>query len=261
MGAKKTMRKNSVFLNDQNKRLTRLNKNYFFAATLLIVFVNFFLFFFPVVYPSLTDARPDWNTFSVANLFQALLSAYTHAGSQHCALNMLCFLIAGAYLERKQGSLRFLSFVIVLSFFAEFATSTNYVSLKHVGFSSVNYALYGYIIIDYIFLLFRKEKRGIFNVVAGAVILGLIYFAMCFSGGTSQISFAWYPYDLLHNIGHASGFFVGILFGLYESIADLVRQSAQQSEEKAEQKLAQKSAESAMNATDATGASDADDKK
>ena len=255
------MRKNSVFINDQNKRLTRLNKNYFFAATLLTVFVNFFLFFFPVVHPSLTDARPDWNTFSVANLFQALLSAYTHAGSQHCALNMLCFLIAGAYLERKQGSLRFLSFVIVLSFFAEFATSTNYISLKHVGFSSVNYALYGYIIIDYIFLLFRKEKRGIFNVVAGAVILGLIYFAMCFSGGTSQISFAWYPYDLLHNIGHASGFFVGILFGLYESIADLVRQSAQQSEEKAEQKLAQKSAESAMNATDATGASDADDKK
>lgn len=257
------MRKNSVFLNDQNKRLTRLNKNYFFAATLLIVFVNFFLFFFPVVYPSLTDARPDWNTFSVANLFQALLSAYTHAGSQHCALNMLCFLIAGAYLERKQGSLRFLSFVIVLSFFAEFATSTNYISLKHVGFSSVNYALYRYIIIDYIFLLFRKEKRGIFNVVAGAVILGLIYFAMCFSGGTSQISFAWYPYDLLHNIGHASGFFVGILFGLYESIADLVRQSAQQSEEKAEQKLAQKSAESAMNATDesgATGTADADRK-
>ena len=249
------MRKNSVFLNDQSKRLTRLNKNYFFAATLLIVFVNFFLFFFPVVYPSLTDARPEWNTFSVANLFQALLSAYTHSGSQHCALNMLCFLIAGAYLERKQGSLRFLSFVIVLSFFAEFAASTNYISLKHVGFSSVNYALYGYIIIDYIFLLFRKEKRGIFNVVAGAVILGLIYFAMCFSGGTSQISFAWYPYDLLHNIGHASGFFVGILFGLYESISDLVRQS--------EQKFGQKAAESATNATDATCATDTagDDKK
>lgn len=257
------MRKNSVFLNDQNKRLTRLNKNYFFAATLLIVFVNFFLFFFPVVYPSLTDARPEWNTFSLANLFQALLSAYTHSGSQHCALNMLCFLIAGAYLERKQGSLRFLSFVIVLSFFAEFATSTNYISLKHVGFSSVNYALYGYIIIDYIFVLFHKEKRDVFNVAAGAVILGLIYFAMCFSGGTSQISFAWYPYDLLHNIGHASGFFVGILFGLYESISDLVRQSAQQTE----QKLGQKAAESATNATDTSGAtgasdaSDADDKK
>ena len=119
----------------------------------------------------------------------------------------------------------------------------------------MNYALYGYIIIDYIFLLFRKEKRGVFNVAAGAVILGLIYFAMCFSGGTSQISFAWYPYDLLHNIGHASGFFVGILFGLYESISDLVRQS--------EQKFGQKAAESVTNATDATGATDTagDDKK
>lgn len=180
------MIKSNIFLDDGTKRVTKRNRNYFFAATLLIVFVNFFLYFFPVVGPSLTDTRSDWDTFSVVNLFEAFLSAYTHAGFQHCSLNMLCFLIAGAYLERKQGTFRFPALVIVLSFFAEFATTANYLSLKHVGFSGVNYALYAYIMIDYIFVLARKQKRDRFNVIAGIVLLALIYFAMCFSGGTER---------------------------------------------------------------------------
>ena len=223
------MIKSNIFLDDGTKRVTKRNRNYFFAATLGIVFVNFYLYFFPVIGPSLADARPDWDTFSVVNLFEAFLAAYTHAGFQHCSLNMLCFLIAGAYLERKQGTFRFLSFVAVLSFFSGFATATNYLSLKFVGFSGVNYALYAYIFIDYIFVLARRQKRDLVNVIAGAVLLALIYFAMCFSGGTERISFEPYPYDLLHNLGHASGFFVGILFGLYEGIADVLRQPERRS--------------------------------
>lgn len=161
------MIKSNIFLDDGTKRVTKRNRNYFFAATLGIVFVNFYLYFFPVIGPSLADARPDWDTFSVVNLFEAFLAAYTHAGFQHCSLNMLCFLIAGAYLERKQGTFRFLSFVAVLSFFSGFATATNYLSLKFVGFSGVNYALYAYIFIDYIFVLARRQKRDLVNAIAG----------------------------------------------------------------------------------------------
>ena len=70
--------------------------------------------------------------------------------------------------------------------------------------------------IEYIFTLLLRRKRDIINIVAGAVMLGLIYFAMCFNGGTSFIGFEWYPYDLLHNLAHASGFVAGLVLGIVE---------------------------------------------
>ena len=41
---------------------------------------------------------------------------------------------------------------------------------------------------------------------------------MCFSGGTSTVSFAPYPYDLLHNLGHGTGFFTGTIVALLVQI-------------------------------------------
>ena len=83
-------------------------------------------------------------------------------------------------------------------------------------FSGINYGLYGYIGIEYIFTLLQRRKRDLINVVAGAVMLGLIYFAMCFNGGISSIGFEWYHYDLLHNLAHASGFVAGLVLGIVE---------------------------------------------
>ena len=65
---------------------------------------------------------------------------------------MLCFLIAGSYMERKQGTLLFFVFMITLSFFTAFASCTND-SLDWRGFSCANYGLYSYILIDYLFVL------------------------------------------------------------------------------------------------------------
>ena len=160
--------------------------------------------------------RPVWGNFSVNNLFQAFVNSYTHSNWQHVLLNMLCFLIAGIYLERKKGSLPFLLFMLLMSLFTAFASGTNDISLGWYGFSGINYGLYGYIGIEYIFTLLQRRKRDIINIVAGAVMLGLIYFAMCFNGGTSSIGFEWYPYDLLHNLGHASGFVAGLVLGIVE---------------------------------------------
>ena len=208
-----------VFLNDKSKRLTYFNRNYFFVTTVFFVLLNIFLYMFAargrVVYE-----QPDWYSFSIKNQFVAFAKSFEHANLQHCMLNMLCFFIAGIYLERKKGSLNFMLFVLFMSFFTAFASSTNAISIYWRGFSGVNYGIYGYIIIDYISVLLCKRKRYLFNIVSGAVILALIYFAMCFCGGTSTVSFKPYPYDLINNIGHESGLFAGLIFGIYETVAE-----------------------------------------
>lgn len=210
--------KTYVWLDDKNKTVNRFNRNYIFVVTILIVLLNIIIY---AVYGSNTGnftVHPNWGQFSVANLFAALVKSYTHANWQHCLLNMLCFFVAGLYLERKRGSISFLLFMFIMSIFTAYASCTNDISISAIGFSAVNFGLYGYMIIEYIFVLIHKESRYLFNVVHGAIVMALIYFAMCFDGGTSKVSFAWYPSDLMHNLGHASGFVVGIAFGLYEQI-------------------------------------------
>lgn len=117
-----------VFLNDKSKRLTYFNRNYFFVTTVFFVLLNIFLYMFAargrVVYE-----QPDWYSFSIKNLFVAFANSFEHANLQHCMLNMLCFFITGIYLERKKGSLNFMLFVLFMSFFTAFASSTNAISI------------------------------------------------------------------------------------------------------------------------------------
>lgn len=214
--------KNFIWLDDKNKKINKFNRNYYFAVTVFIVLFNIFNYMFGTL-PDVYDA--PWDSFSWGNLFRALANSYAHFNWQHTLLNMLCFFVAGLYLERKTGSIKFALFIVVLSFFTAFASCTNALKLNWVGFSGVNYGLYGYIITEFVFTVCQNSKRYLFNTVSGAVVVALIYFAMCFNGGTSTVSFVWYPYDLLHNLGHASGFFVGLLFGLYEQICSIIPQT------------------------------------
>ena len=203
----------SRVLNDTRKNTTKRTANYFFVITIAIILINVIIFATCGRDTGGISVRPNWGRFSVNNLMQTVLNTFTHFNWQHTLLNMLCFLVAGMYLERKQGSFPFLLFMVLLIFFTGFASAANDISLSWKGFSGANYGLYGYIVIEYIFMLFQKRKRDIVNIVSGAVVLGLIYLAMCFIGGTSTIGFEWFPYDLLHNLGHASGFFAGIVLG------------------------------------------------
>ena len=71
-------------------------------------------------------------------------------------------------------------------------------------------------------------RRNKTDLIFGGVVLALIYFAMCFNGGTSEVSFAVYPYDLLHNLGHGTGFFCGAIVALLIQIPmAAARRSAQ----------------------------------
>lgn len=203
------------FINDDTKKLYWWNRNYFFAGTLLVVLINILiqvitpkhLWFYKWVPHSWTSVL------SFFNLFQHFVSAFLHSNWQHVLLNMLCFLICGAWLERRKGTLQILGLVFVMAWVAEAFVGANDLSLASVGFSGVNYALYAYAIIDYCFL-FRKPTRTKINVISGGILMALIYLAACFSGGTSEFAFCWYPYDFMHNMGHYSSFLAGAILGL-----------------------------------------------
>lgn len=226
--------KSFVWLDEKNKRLNWRNRNYYFVTTVFIVLLNIVLF--AAWDKPRIMIRPQWNSYFIDNLIQALINTYWHANWQHVLLNMLCFFIAGLYLERKQRSLKFFLFVIVMSLFTAFAVTANDISLYWVGFSGMNFGLYGYILIEYPLMIVRKENRYLFNIISGAVVVALIYFAMCFNGGTSRVSFAWYPYDLLHNSGHISGFVTGLAFSIYEQVCSLISCCKGKAKEKSEEK-------------------------
>ena len=99
-------------------------------------------------------------------------------------------------------------------------TVATFMSLAYIGASGVQYFLYGYILVDYIFS-FRKEKRNKTNIILGAIVLGLIYLAMCYSGGLSTIEFVLYPRDLITNDGHYAPFVAGIIVGLVIAVAQI----------------------------------------
>ena len=215
------MRGAMKIIDDNTKRLHWWNRNFFYVVTVAVVLVNIILY--GVLGNNWEQQfKPDSSWYSTLNFtgfVRGFLNSFSHENWQHVLLNMLCFLICGLYLERKTGSLPFLGLVFVLTLFS--ALSTPAYGLYWHGFSGANYALYGYIIVDYPFT-FRKRTRTKFNIIAGAVMLALIYFAACFNGGMSGVGFAWYPYDFMTNMGHYSGFVVGLVIGLLVQICCLI---------------------------------------
>jgi len=166
------------------------------------------------------DSPAAWGGESIFHFNVTLsdfLSSFFHANWQHVLLNMLCFFVAGIYLERKLGTLGLLLFIPFAAYVSSIAWGANALSLYAVGFSGVNYFIYATIILDYIFS-FQKYRRNKTNIVLGAIVVALIYLAMCFNGGTTTFSFSIVPYDLMHNSGHYTGFLAGIIIGMFTEI-------------------------------------------
>ena len=197
------------------KKLNKLNKNYFFATTILIILINLSVYIF------LNDRYPFTNvyvtnTFDLSNIYNAILNSYQHYVFQHISLNMLCFVISGIYLERKYGSLCFFCLMLILSLATPFALATSVLSLIGAGFSGINYAIYGYIIVDFIFTicLLKIENQCKTEWILGIIMIALIYLAMCWNGYGDNLGFEIYPYDLINNRWHFVGFLVGIITGI-----------------------------------------------
>lgn len=205
---------------DENKKIKWWNRNWFFATTVAVIAINLLIFFFandwqweafPVNKGGLITVDHWTDVFYFTPTWRSFFSSFSHANVQHVCLNMLCFLIAGAYIERKYGSISLFLTVIIAAYLSAVAINANALSANGHGFSGVNYFLYAYIIVDYVFYFIKNKKRNKVTTVFGGVVVALIYLASCFNGGTEKFAFAWYPYDLSHNIGHYSSFLIGLV--------------------------------------------------
>lgn len=204
------------FIDSPKKRLAWYSRNYFYIATVAVVVTNIALY--ACLGNSWTSAFGNgsvrWErSFDFQRIWRCFLNNFSHGTWQHALLNMLCFFIAGLYLERKTSSLGLSGLVLSLAVLQGCVCAAAKGDLGFYGFSGVNYALYAYIAIDYLFS-FTKSRRNKTDLIFGGIVLALIYLAMCFSGGTATVSFKPYPYDLLHNLGHGTGFFCGAIVAL-----------------------------------------------
>ena len=210
-------------INDNTKTLKWWNRNYFFIAVILVVLVNIILY---AACGSNWQSQFDpgfsaWEElFNISPLWRQFLNNFSHANWQHCLLNMLCFVICGGWLERRKGSFALIGLVILMSVVGSAFVTAVRGSYHYHGFSGVNYALYAYAIVDYIFL-FRKETRSCENVTSGSILMGLIYIAACFDGGVDKVSFRIYPYDFLHNVGHYASFVAGLIIAIVVQVVKI----------------------------------------
>ncbi|MCH5148474.1 MAG: rhomboid family intramembrane serine protease [Clostridiales bacterium] len=202
------------FFDYSAKNVNWRTRNYFFAGTLFLIILQIVLFaiFGAGWSTKLFDSSANYDSFSIQNFFNGIFGSFDHVNWQHILLNMLCFLFCGIYMERKQGTLIWIPFVLITCILSRMANMLvlQFNWIFSYGFSSCNYALYAVIILDIIFN-FAKIIKLKFETIWSIIFLLLIYFAMCFNGGTSTVSFVIYPYDFIYNSWHWSGFLTGIL--------------------------------------------------
>ena len=209
------------FIDDKNKKLNWYNRNYFYLGSVLFISVCVLIHaFWGSSTPEVSAEENVWNWINFSNLLQGCLNNVFHADWQHVLLNMLCFAVCGLYIERKTGTFNFILLTLATIIFDAAFTAGNVLRVSWIGASGVQYLLYGYIIIDYIFS-FQRAKKNKTNTILGAVVLAFIYISMCFNGGTTAFGFDFYPVDLLTNAGHFSPMLAGLLIGLIVQISQL----------------------------------------
>lgn len=201
------------FIDDKNKSINSWNRNYFFIGTFLFILINVILFA-TGVRNSLEQTSKTWSQFDLTNLFISFTNIFQHSSWEHVLHNSLMIFVGGLYVERKTGTFKYLLLMLVFSFVGGAMTSACANSFVWGGSSVVWFALYGYILIDYLFS-FAKSKSNKTNLILGAIILVIEYIRTGFydkiGGG---IAWGIEPYQLIYNAGHYVGFIVGIIFAL-----------------------------------------------
>jgi len=200
------------FVDDKSKNVNWWNRNYGYIGTVLFILFNVIIFVSNYHF-EIQEVRV-WSEFDLTNIFIAVTNVFEHGSVDHIMHNSLMIIVGGLYVERKTGSLKFLLLILAFSFMGALATSVCAGSLAWRGSSVVWFALWGYILIDYLFS-FQKNKRNKTNIILGAVILVIEYLRSGFydkiGGG---IGWTVEPYQLIYNAGHYSGFIVGMIFAL-----------------------------------------------
>ncbi|MDR3264363.1 MAG: rhomboid family intramembrane serine protease [Clostridiales bacterium] len=208
-----------IFFQNKGKKLTPFNRNYFFFGTVLVILVNIGLFAALGLGENwsyrLYSPEIAWEDFVPLNLLAALTSSFGHLDWSHVLMNAFAFLGCGLYLERRIGTLKLLTLTLFFAFFSAGMLAVVYNQADGgVGYSGVNYAFIGYIVLDYLISL--PTERGKFQVLyGGAAVLCLVLGSFVDSAAAS---IAAYPVNLMYNVAHYSGLFAGVATWLFEKV-------------------------------------------
>ncbi len=198
-------------IDDKNKQLHWYNRNIFWITSILYCLLLIFLFIPTAKAPHdifFERAEKIRNLdFKVMGYLREwlvnLLGLYSHGSWEHVLHNCLGILLGSVYIERKYGSFNMFLIFVGLTCLCMFDGGG-------IGNSYIWFALWGFVIIDFIWSLFTKE-RNLANILFGSITLVLEYFRSGFfdtaSGG---IGWGIEPYQLIYNSAHYIGFIMGI---------------------------------------------------
>lgn len=210
------------FFDNENKNLTWYNRNYFYLGTIIFILLNIVLF---------ASLKSNWNNafdssvvnwkdpFNFQLLLKAILSSFEHADWGHVLTNMGCFLVCGIYIERKTGTLNFILLILSLLVFESSMCACVVMNLNWHGFSGVIFACYAFIFVNYCFSFSSKQNK--FDIIFGALTCLVIYILMSGIITDSGLKFYGYPWNLIYNASHYSGFLAGLIIGLIIQITKL----------------------------------------
>ncbi len=208
------------FVDIENKKVSRWNRNYFWSVSLVYIILNITIFAILGRNNLLWQYEEiKWKVFNgFKDLFISIGNLYTHNYWGHVLGNMVAFSLSAFYIERKMGSLNFLCLILSLSILSSPLVSM-YVGLNWAGSSVIYFALWGYVIIDYLFSL-GKNTRTKANLIIGGISIFCSYIGSCLREniiGTNLLI----PYNLIYNAGHYFGFIVGVLVALVIQVSVL----------------------------------------
>lgn len=208
-------------LDDQTKAKTKLNRNYFYVATVFFIALNICIWalagtalhdkFVP------KDNFQSWDdVFNLKALFSAIINNLSHWDWNHVLLNMIpSFLVVSLYLERKYGSLKYFLIVTTLIVVSAAFVGCTHQSLNYAGFSCVNFALFAFFIVTFFFSLSKRNwSKG--NYIFGIVIFMAVLVFMTWE--IWQFDKSGSAADLAHNMGHYAGFLSGLVVGLVVNV-------------------------------------------
>lgn len=209
------------FIDDKNKKINWWNRNYFFTGTIFIsvLFIVIFAIWGNWGENLLAEMKNEEDTLNIlVRYFYSLGLHYSFSRWSTLLYNILGLVVCGFYLERKIGSLNFILLVIGLG--ALSSTTDTFPDLYLSISSSFEwFVLSGYILIDYIFSLFQKN-RNITNTIIGAVCIVLLYIRLGFyDKADGGIGFSLYPHQILDIISHFAIFMTGVIISLIVQIA------------------------------------------